>query len=61
MVGRLNTQCYEIASTISEDVEIATERICGSPHIRSYVSSVIMWRQVSGTRKSAAMVLFAAT
>ena len=36
-------------------------RICGAPHIRTYVSGVDMWRRVPVARDSAAIVGFAAT
>ncbi len=45
----------QVAATTSEDVDVPGERICGAPHIRSYVSGVIMWRRRAAARDFSAV------
>ena len=51
----------EIAATSAEDVKIARVRICGAPHIPTYVSGVDMWRRGPGAADSAVIWNFADT
>jgi hypothetical protein len=44
----------QVAATSAKHVEITSEWICGAPHIRSYVSDVIMWRRRRVVREFAA-------
>jgi hypothetical protein len=50
-----------VPCAIDEHEELSTVRICGTPHIHSYVSGVIMWRRVFAARYSATKPSFAAT
>jgi hypothetical protein len=51
----------KIALAPTKAKQMAAMRICGVPHIRSYVSGVIMWRRAFAARYSATKPSFAAT
>jgi hypothetical protein len=51
----------EIAAAAPENIKVARVRICGAPHIRTYVSGVDMWRRGPGAADSAAFSHFADT